>query len=133
MRRNEILGATPEQLRVWVAEYVMGWEKTYSPDPSIWAWRLPGGGGCTEEAWNLGIVGNWVENMTHAWEVVESWEYNWNIVRDVGKCGDDYETEGDGQFHVILAYPGMPMAGTKADRAPEAICKAALLAVMGGE
>ena len=56
-----------------------------------------------------------------AWEITKHFEYNWNIVRNVS---------GDGNYRMIYAAPGMPMAGVTAEIAPLAICRAALLATL---
>ena len=69
-------------------------------------------------------------NIASAWEVVEKLGYNWTLTRDVGKCGNDYETAGDMTYRFIYAAPGLPMEGVTADPAPLAICRAALLAVL---
>lgn len=68
-------------------------------------------------------------DIAAAWQVVEKLGYNWNLYRDVGKCGDDCETQGDKLYRFIYAAPGMPMEGVTADTAPLAICLAALKAI----
>lgn len=118
--RDEIFKASLVQVRELVAVHVMGWEKRYSPDPSIWAWRLPDGGGCTEETWNLGIVGNWIENMAHAWEVLEK------VTEPAPPVGDN-ELPPNTKFMIL--WEGGHVWAMDAKEAAETICKWALLAV----
>ena len=73
------------------------------------------------------IVPHFSIDIAAAWEVVEGLKYNWNLCRDVGKCGSDYETAGDMTYRFIYTAPGMPMEGITAGTAPLAICRAALL------
>ena len=68
-------------------------------------------------------------DIVAAWEVVEKLEYNWTLGRDVGQCGDDYETSGDKLYRFVYSAPGMPMQGISANTAPLAICHAALKAI----
>ena len=70
-------------------------------------------------------------DIAAAWEVVEKLEYNWSLQRDVGKCGDEYETSGDNLYRFIYSAPGMPMQGVRATTGPLAICRAALKAKAG--
>jgi len=64
-------------------------------------------------------------NDAAALEITETWEYNWNICRDVGKSGS-FETRGDRDYRVILSYPGMDMAGTVAPTLALAISRTEL-------
>ena len=124
MRKDEILGASPEQLRELVAVHVMGWEKRLSPDPTFWSWKLPDGTGCTEETWNLGVIGNWVENMDHAWKVVEK------LTTIDGPVSVTWISHGSEGNRAIVKRMWRPGPDIVASTAPLAICRAALLAVM---
>ena len=84
---------------------------------------------CDDEGEWFG-VSHYSTDIDDAMQVLQSFEYNWNIVRDMGKDGNNYETEGDKLYHVIYASPGMPMYGVKAETLPLAIVRAALLATL---
>lgn len=75
----------------------------------------------------LDVVPFYSTDIAAAWQVVEKLEYNWNLYRDMGKCGHE-ETQGDKLYRFIYSAPGMSMAGTTAETAPLAICRAALKA-----
>ena len=81
------------------------------------------------DEWDDAPLPQYSVKIRAAWAVVEKLGYNWNLYRDVGKCGDDYETSGDGLYRFIYSAPGMPMQGVTASTAPLAICRAALKAV----
>ena len=141
MTRDEILNkeAGPE-MNALVAEYVMGqtdfdhpgffWNEGTTEDGKD-GWD---GFNCPRCGASKGDTGkctkHYSTDIAAAWQVVEKFEYNWNIYRDVGKCGSEYITAGDMQYRVIFSSPGMPMQGVTADTAPLAICRAALLAVL---
>jgi len=83
---------------------------------------------CAHE--NLGseikrLLKEYSTNDAAALEITETWEYNWNICRDVGKSGS-FETRGDRDYRVILSYPGMDMAGTVAPTLALAISRTEL-------
>ena len=122
LTRDEILNASPEQLREWVAVHIMGWEKQYSPDPTLWAWSTPDGTGCTEETWNDHWIGNWAGNMAHAWEVVEK-------VSEPASTMPGAELPPNTIF-MFLFERGYVWA-MDAKEAAESICRWALIAVMG--
>ena len=144
MTRDEIAEASEEQLRIWVAEKVMGWR-----------WLLPPGADCAvllppsfdNPHWKPapnGIVacddyqetmarygGTWPTDITAAWQVVErmmTWNARWLADNDL--CNDQsimwsFRT-GDRPLHYQWYSAEAPKG-----QAPIAICKAALLAVMG--
>lgn len=55
-----------------------------------------------------------------AMQLTEDWEYNWNLMRDVGKSGS-FETAGRG-YGLILSYPGMQMWPIWGETAAHVIC-----------
>ena len=128
MRKDEILNASPEQLRELVAVHVMEWEKRHSPDPTIWSWKLPDGTGYatgyTAEAWLNREVGDWVENMDHARQVAKRMiERGWYMIMtwyDHATCVEFHHRVDSEQ--IVEAW------GKEPERA---ICRAALLVVMG--
>ena len=102
----------------------------------LWAGEVVMGFGYNEESSGLskrwfGRPDRYSDRIGPAWMLVETWKYNWNIYRDVGACGDVYETSGDKNYRVVLAYPGMDMTPTVAKTAPLAITRAAIKAVSG--
>ena len=121
MTREEILNMPAgREMDALVAEKVMGADtKQY--------YRLDG------IPWHKHDLPAYSTEIDAAWKVIKGLEYNWNLCRDVGKCGSDYETAGDMNYRFIYTAPGMPMEGITADTAPLAICRAALLAVIGRE
>ncbi len=134
MKRDEILAMEAgRELDALVAEKVMGWERrTYwvgSSHPEYHQEERQGLFG-PEGLKRVDRMHPYSTDIADAWEVASAWEYNWTINRDVGKCGEEYETVGDRLFRVILSAPGMPMAGVTAETGPLAISRAALLAVM---
>jgi len=124
MTRDEILNATPERLRIWVAVEVMGWTKieSYAADENLWGLpiyppetrgdsemallqRVPdypnGWGAMGEVIDRLDKLGWWIERLT-TWHGTGGW------------CS------------VILKAMGDRMVRTTASSTPLAICCAAL-------
>jgi len=126
----------------WVAEKVMRWEriKYFGCAPITDSWVGFWDGEWfrwierpqpdDEEAYKLWSPST---DLANAWEVVEKLGYNWTLTRDVGKCGNDYETVGDMTYRFIYAAPGMPMEGIVAETPMLAVCRAALLAMIDGK
>jgi hypothetical protein len=75
-----------------------------------------------------GCLTHYSSDIAAAWQVVESWKYNFVISREMGLCGT-METAGTKKWRVLLCAPGMEMAGIEGDELPALICRAALLAV----
>lgn len=89
--------------------------------------------------YDTGDVPYWIPrpvstDMAAALMVLDSWEYNWNIIGDLGKCGNtDTAVVMGERYRVILASPMMSMTGVGADSIPLAICRAEILARVAAE
>lgn len=109
MTRDGILNATPEQLRVWVAE-LMGWK----PSPlGNWPWQMipPGGNG---------------PKVRNCPDYPNDWAAAGEVVEKMGDRGFDLARR-DGEYWAMFHPTGhRDCTGT----APEAICRAALLATL---
>ncbi len=114
-----------------VAEHVMGWKRLSLrenkgfaiPEHQRQRWMIPVSGAVTFD------MPSWSTDWAAAGEVMGQLKFNWNLCRDMGRCGDDYETRGDELYRFVYSAPGMPMQGVSATTAPLAICRAALKAV----
>lgn len=126
MTHDEILNMEAgRELDTLIAEKVMGWARWKG---ATLGWENPPS---FFRTWELTSYGSFQPStdISAAWDVIEKMEYNWSFVRDVGKCGSEYETIGNMLYRFIYTAPGMPIEGIVADTAPLAICRAALLAV----
>lgn len=140
MTRDEILNATPEQLRVWVAEEVMGWRlhdwrEHEALERTVYCecenCRTTKRKGSTDELASMfcngeppdypgdwGAAGEAVEKMYK-----DGWDFN------VGNRWDSPDRLIWGSdFYIDLVC-----ISADGKTAPEAICKASLLAVMKAE
>lgn len=126
MTQDGILNATPEQLRLWVATELFGWTHIShvwcgypesgpvgdnKPVPPKWPGRL-----------GAILVPDYPADIATAWPVVEKMrEWGWRY-----KLLDDEDTKDHAVFHRF----GSPIGYHAGGFAPEAICKAALLATL---
>ena len=129
--RDEIDELKPgRNLDALIAINVRGWRYVTDED-SVYKRLVPPEGDDRPEwptEWDAknrpGWLPHYSRDLRAAWKIVVTWEYNWNLFRDVGKSGN-YETKGDG-YGVILSYPGFQMWPVRGETAAHAICLAAL-------
>lgn len=134
LTREIVLAEPPgKRLDSWIAEKVMGWRKKTFPG---------GGGGFTAWVNEDGKVMRLISNSTMsetcyrcdyfrpstdiaaAWEVVEKMSEQWPQYQ-LAKIEDGWS--------VMWGFDGYGWPEATGKTAPEAICKAALLALEGGE
>jgi hypothetical protein len=133
MTRDEILKREPGlELDELIAEKIFGWQKgTNKKGVSGWQWSGLGGQPVLGKSWNQkwvsGSTPEYSTDIQVAWGVVENPKfYSFSIQKCSG--GKIYEA------YCVLDGHGVNIDGhAKEKSAPEAICKASLLAMMGDE
>ena len=140
MTRDEIAEASEEQLRIWVAEKVMGWRWLLPPgvdcaallppsfDNPYWKPAPNGIVACDDYQETMArFGGTWSTNITAAWQVVEKVHEMYGA-----GCGPGISINclaSGGVECTIYGHSGHWRVFSEKS-APEAVCKAALLAVM---
>ncbi|XEC97024.1 hypothetical protein AB6A23_11065 [Paenibacillus tarimensis] len=122
MLREEIMNMRPgRELDALIAEKVMGWEKRYLPMTDKEYWFNPN----SEDPVSMPWLDEWnpSTDIAAAFEVMEELQSS-HLYIDVRTCADFYEvwiTRWDTKKQTeTIAYPKLP----------EAICKAALIAIL---
>jgi hypothetical protein len=126
MNRDEILAMPAgREMDALIAEKVMGW--TLGEPHEIHGWMMHG----------MVTVRDWVGSTNDAGIThIEKWSPStdiaaaWEVVEKLGDKFDELERGDGGEFWMCVVYPdGFIPCVARAETAPLAICRAALLAM----
>jgi hypothetical protein len=131
MTKEEILGMeVGNDLDILVAEKVFGWRKgTNEYNILGWQWSCQGGNPILDDGWDgvwvtpLSCTPNYSTDIKAAWEVFEKFGFQGSVTYS----GSYYYCEIMNGWNKTGAIYGK---AENCNSAPEAICKAALIAVM---
>lgn len=131
MTRDEVLKMEPgNDLDILVTEKVFGWQKgTNKFKISGWQWSGRDGKPVLDDSWD----GEWVAPFRCVPKYSTDIKTAWEVVKKINERGwhVNIKTYSDGDVVVsILSYLGRFIDDALTQSVPEAICKAALLAVL---
>ena len=132
LTEDQIRNASPEQLRIWVATDVIGFKniQCLAAHEDLWG-EPPGQTGDPDMVFTQPLP-DYPNDIAAAWQVVEKIDagsYRWRLASKHCRSGHVWWTATlDKYLGAVNGWKEMVYA--PGDTAPEAICKAALLAVM---